>query len=253
MKEVETKSLNNENVDLNKDYMDDFWSTYRQHVHTLLAWGYADALEEIRSTEDEPEISGYIAEAIDDRFNSLDCPPWCDQISIRDDHPTPGKGRAGRKRLRPDIVFQSTGKKPRQLYHFEAKRLCGTKSANLYLGGGGLQRFLDGRYAGDNDEAGMIGYIQSDDIITWTKKLKATIDGDFRKKNKILLFSSPCDIRIIESFPLEWMSEHHRLSGKNITIYHVLLDCRPGASIGPEIATDPSTNKKKRSKKSSHL
>ncbi len=30
-------------MDLEEAYVDEYWSTYRQHIHTLLAWGYADS------------------------------------------------------------------------------------------------------------------------------------------------------------------------------------------------------------------
>jgi hypothetical protein len=227
MKDVAVDPSESQNVDMDQDYINEYWSTYRQHVHTLLAWGYVDSRDKIQTTPDEPAITGFIAEAIQTRLNALDCPQWCNQIAIHDDPPVPGQGRAGRKRLRPDIVFESVDKRPRPLYHFEAKRLGKRQGTNPYLGQDGIQCFLDGRYAQDYDEAGMLGYVQSEDISIWTGKLQKAIHKDFQSKNTILLFSTPCTVQIIEAFPQEWISKHSRPSGKNITIYHILLDCIP--------------------------
>ena len=135
-------------------YADQYWSTYRQHIHTLLAWGYADSRNRVQPKHDEPDITGF----------------------------------------------------------------------NDYLGEDGLQCFLRGRYAHESDEAGMLGYIQCDNISIWVERLQLAIDQSCQDKNEILLLSPQRNVRIVDAFPQEWMSKHDRHTGKSIVIHHILLD-----------------------------
>ncbi len=212
------------NVDLEEAYVDEYWSAYRQHVHTLLAWGYVDSCSKVQAKHDEPAITGFIAESIQDRLNAIDCPSWCDQIAIKDDPPISGGGRTGRRRWRPDLIFESVERKPRPQYYFEAKRLRRQQSINGYLGEDGLQCFLSGRYAIDSNEAGMLGYIQCDNMNTWIERLQLAIDQDYQDKNKMHLLSPQLNIQLVDAFPQEWLSKHKRHADKSITIYHLLLD-----------------------------
>lgn len=228
MQDAKPESSVNSGDDLASEHVDDYWSTYRQHVHTLLAWGYADALRRVQTSgQKEPDITGFMAEAIEDRFNSFDCPDWCNNISLKENHPVPGGGRAGNDRWRPDLIFESKERKPRPLYHFEAKRLNTQQSKSEYLGKDGLGCFLNGQYARDNSEAGMLGYIQSDDVNIWTERLQLAIEHSrLSKKNKLLVLSAPCAVQVIHSFPSEWISYHNRQTGTPITVHHILLDYR---------------------------
>jgi hypothetical protein len=208
-----------------EEVIDDYWSTYRQHVHILLAWGYADSRMKVLSSHEEPDITGFVAEAIQNRLNALDSPLWCDQITLSEDPPIPGGMRTGRKRWRPDLVFESVdGRRPRARYHFEAKRLRRSGSEKDYLGGEGLGCFLVGMYASECNEAGMLGYVQSDDLTIWAGKLRMAIDQDFQNGNVMFLLSPQQDVSIIDAFPYEWISEHKRQNGQTITVHHILLD-----------------------------
>jgi hypothetical protein len=231
MNEAEVESPIDNNTDLDEAYLDEYWSTYRQHVHTLLAWGYVDSRYRVRAKHNETDITGFIAEAIKSRLDNPDSPPWCDQIDIHDDPPIPGGGRTGRNRWRPDLIFESVERRPRPKYHFEAKRLRKLQSINDYFGEDGLQCFLSGKYARESDESGMLGYVQCDDISTWVKRLQLTIDQDSQGKNEFLLLSPQSNIQIVDEFPHEWMSKHSRYIGKSIVIHHLLLDYCITASI----------------------
>ena len=224
MNEVEEEL--SKNMDLDATYVDEYRSAYREHVHTLLAWGYADSRSKILVKYDEPAITGFIAEAIQDRLDAPDSPSWCDQIAIKDDPPIPGGGRTGRRRWRPDLIFESVEKRPRPKYHFEAKRLRKqlNKSIEAYLGVEGLQCFLSGRYASESDEAGMLGYVQCDDVNTWMDRLRSMIDQDCQSKNELFLLSPQCTVQVVDAFPLEWVSKHKRSTGRGIIVHHILLD-----------------------------
>jgi hypothetical protein len=209
---------------LEEEYIDEYWSIYREHIHTLLAWGYEDSRHRVQINHDETDITGFIAEAIQNRLDAPDSPLWCDQIVLKDDPPIPGGGRTGRKRWRPDLIFESVERRPRPKYHFEAKRLRKQRSLQDYLGEDGLLCFLSGRYAHESCEAGMLGYVQCDSVSIWVKRLQLAIDQDYQDKNVFLLLPPQCNIQVVDAFPQEWLSKHDRHSGKSIFIHHLLLD-----------------------------
>lgn len=237
MSDVEVEILQGQITNLDETYVDEYWSIYRQHIHTLLAWGYANSRNRVQTKHDETAITGFIAEAIQDILDDPDSPIWCNQIVIKDDPPIPGGGRTGRKRWRPDLIFESVERRPRPKYHFEAKRLRKQQSINDYLGEDGLQCFISGRYAHETDEAGMLGYIQRDNISIWVEKLQLAIDQDSQGKNEMLLSSPPCNIQVVDAFPHEWMTKHDRHTGKSIVVHHILLDYCIITSPGPTSAT----------------
>jgi hypothetical protein len=233
MQNGEVVPLEDKNATVEAIYADEYRSAYRKHVHKLLAWGYADSRHRVQVKQEEPDITGFIAEAIKDRLNDPDSPSWCDTIGIADDPPIPGEGRVGRGRRRPDLVFERTGRRPRPMYYFEAKRLYKSQSVKDYFGKDGLGCFIRGAYAQECSEAGMLGYIQSEDIDIWKWKLHVAMEKDFKTKNEILLLSPQCNIQIIDDFPQEWMSHHNRLTGKSIVIHHILLNYCIIASTDP--------------------
>ena len=92
-------------------------------------------------------------------------------------------------------------------------------------------------YASESDEAGMLGYIQCENINTWLVRLKVAIDQDHQDKNEMLLLPPQRNIQVVDAFPLEWISTHDRYTGKSIVIHHVLLDYRittPSDSTVPD-------------------
>ncbi|MFN8454825.1 MAG: hypothetical protein U0401_09185 [Anaerolineae bacterium] len=205
-------------------YFGPFTQKFRIQAHQLIAWGYQDALHEIRTCNgEETSITGFIAEAIDDRFCVLDCPRWCNHYSVHDDPPVKKEGRSGKGRPRTDIILRANFS-GRPAYVFEAKRLQKNRyEVGRYANEEGMGCFTSGLYASRYDEAAMIGYVQSGSLLYWQDKLKRKIEKD---KSKLRLRTSQRDAKVIDTFPLEWISEHERDSiGRPITIYHILLDC----------------------------
>jgi len=211
----------------NPQYFGVFFDWFRRQVHHLIAWGYQDALPRIQSVEiDETSITGFIAEAIQDRFRARDCPRWCSRYAIKDDPPVKTKGRSGRQRLRTDIIIECSRTPGRPEYVFEGKRLKKKGfGASKYVGTEGMGCFIDGRYASRYNEAAMLGYVQSDSVNHWQIRVRQSIE---RNAKSLLLKPPQRDVRVIDAFPLEWASEHERKGiARPITIYHILLDCRP--------------------------
>lgn len=201
-----------------------FSPAFRMHAHQLLAWGYQDAVQRIRVEDDEePSITGFIASAIEERFRAWDCPSWFRSIDALDERPQDMKGTAGKSRPRTDLVVRGTGR-GRPEYVFEAKRLSrGRREASEYVGSKGMGCFVSGYRASRYNEAGMLGYVQSDSLMYWRSEV-------CRKVNEIRdvleLTCDQWDVSVMSSFPVEWVSEHGRASvGRRIRVYHILLDC----------------------------
>jgi hypothetical protein len=68
----------------------------------------------------------------------------------------------------------------------------------------------------------MIGYIQSDNYEYWIKELQRKFT---ESNNGLSVIQQLKPIQVIASFPNEWMSQHDRLTGIPITVYHIFLDC----------------------------
>ena len=198
-------------------------SLFRRQVHQLIAWGHHSARHRIQSNnEEEPNITGYITEAIRARLVT-NSPPWCVYYFVHEDTPIAASGRSGRSRPRPDIIIETNlGERPE--YVFEAKRLRKHGfEANKYIDSDGMGCFVSGLYASRYDEAAMLGYIQSDSLIHWKDQVKKAIDENAKQ---LCLKSPQNDAAVIDDFPSEWVSEHDRISvGRSIAIYHILLDC----------------------------
>ena len=206
-----------------RKYFEAYSRSFRIQVHQLIAWGFKDARPRICSDDElEPSISGFIAEAIEDRLCS-GYTVWCHHYFVKDDPPQRTSGRSGRSRLRSDIIIQANFS-GRPEYVFEAKRLKRSGwGVDRYVGGEGIGRFLDGAYAARYGEAAMLGYVQSDSLGYWQKALKKAIEQGTRF---LFLRCLQHDKNIIDDFPLEWVSEHNRPAlGRPIDIYHILLDC----------------------------
>jgi len=211
-----------------KEYFGPFLPEFREHAHLLVYWGYEGARRKIQQPENdqdkEESITGFLAVAIEDRLDAFDRNDWCKYYSVHDNPPVETEGRSGKYRLQADLIIKSTSEGGPQ-YVFEAKRLKKNgHPVSVYTGSEGMGCFISGKYASRYDEAGMLGYVQSDCLAEWKDKVKRKIDQD--TTNLRLITCSQRDEQVICAFPLEWVSKHGRNSVmRPITIYHILLDC----------------------------
>lgn len=208
--------------------LDSIWRVYgdifRKDAHQLLAWGAEDARENLKPGQEETEITGYIAEAINNRLSSYDTAERFNRYCLKEDDPIPGENRSGKRRRRLDIVVECNFFRPRPLYIFESKRLCKRSHPIMnYIGEDGLQRFIRGIYAPQSSEVAMIAYIQSDSPGYWQKKLLQEFKG--RSKKSLKLKKMLTKKEVIPSLPYEWVSEHKRVRKAAITVYHIFLVC----------------------------
>jgi hypothetical protein len=214
-------------------WFQEYWPSFRQHVHELLAWGYEDAKSRITQNHEEEEITGFITEAIQNRLVTLDCPRWCEHYALKENNPVPGKGLTGKRRKVPDFIFELTVP-PRPEYIFEAKRLRIESSFREgYYFHKGLARFLREEYASRYLEAGMLGYLQCDTPNEWIERLKSYLQHDAEHDGKLHLKLPPHDVKVFPAFIQEWVSQHTRPTGNDIAIYHILFNCLPN-TLSPE-------------------
>lgn len=212
------------------------WNSYdqafREDAHQLIAWGYHDSRHRITSDSEETEITGFIVEAMEARLSAPDIDERFDRYCVKEDNPSPGEGRTGKRRRRMDVIVESSQRprnKHRPKFIFEAKRLRRPGYPIVkYVGDDGLKRFVYARYAADCPEMAMVGFIQSDDAIYWIGRLEEQFDNDttdeFKVREKLSKKS------IISDLPDEWGSGHLRTNGTPIAIYHILLNCTSTAT-----------------------
>lgn len=117
-------------------------------------------------------------------------------------------------RFKPsNIVVERSGVNPRPQFHFEAKRLYRSDSLAEYVGDDGMGCFLSGKYAKDEPDAGMIGYIQSETPEVWAARLRCRLAD-----------ASWTEHAFDASFSHSYRSAHLR-AGRSFELFHVLLAC----------------------------
>lgn len=202
------------------------WTVYetyfRRDALQLLAWGHEDARPKILNDLEEPDITGFISEAIDKRLMSFRTPARFDRYALKEENPVPGEDRTGKRRRRLDIVIERAQRGPRPRYVFEAKRLHRSgHTIKTYCGEKGLLRFIQGKYATEYPEAAMVGYIQSDTPAHWIEKLTEA----FAEDHELRISKDLNKEIVLESLTETWVSEHTRENLNPITLYHIMLVC----------------------------
>ena len=201
---------------------------FRKNAHLLINVGYGAGRAKVTTNEHKEEhITEFIVCGIKDWMRRSDCPSWCKYYSVHEEAPVSGKGSHGKSRPRTDIFIELGSRRERPEYVFEAKRLRANGfEAGKYTGVEGMGCFTAGIYAAGYDEAAMLGYVQSNTLIEWKKRVKKSI---MENAAGLYLQSAQYDEVVIPDFPLEWVSEHERHNGEGslVRIYHILLDCLP--------------------------
>ena len=202
----------------------EYRSVFRKQVFELLRRGYERLDPPDFQDSEEEDITGELIREIRNVIEDRLGPSWAQHYAIHDDPKINTPGRLGKRRLRLDIEFERTcaGKHPR--YPFEAKRLSSqTHEMGKYLGPDGLRQFLSGNYACEQNEAGMIGYVQSETPLDWARKAH----DKFVKNRKMLNLCFDGEWKPVDNlakFDNCYRSKHNRPPvGKSITLFHMFL------------------------------
>ena len=204
---------------------------YRQitlvRVHELLKLGYQRLDRVSCRTAHENDISGDLADSIEDVLD--DAPgdashEWMNRFSVHNEAPVRDPRRKGKRRRRVDIRIDSAMRRPRTRFAFEAKPLGTGHSVRKYLGHNGLGRFLRGEYARTEDTAGMLGYVQSDKPADWAERIGRTL-GESPVDYLVLPQGNWRRASLVDGLEHTYCSSHSRQTVNTpIDIYHTLLD-----------------------------
>jgi hypothetical protein len=193
-------------------------------VHHLLAAGYLRLERTLLRDQEEPAITGFLVREIRKYIESPEAPKWAHSFAVHDDPPIDFPGTAGKLRPRVDIEMERIQPGPRPRFQFEAKRLYTGTSVSEYLGKNGLRNFLSGRYAAEHEDAGMLGYVQTQPVHDWVARIEKRMEDNHKE---LLLddvtggaWQRRTDPGLESSF-----SSLHRRPGKSILIHHTFLTC----------------------------
>lgn len=202
----------------------DYQLVFRKHVFQLLKWGY-DRLDALQYQNwKEEDITSDLAGELDEILQDRSSPEWVGRYSVHEEKPITTSDRKGKKRQRLDIEIERVRRGRRPRYSFEAKRLCSnTHTIGVYLGSEGLGEFLSGNYAAEENEAGMLGYVQSDTAQVWSQKARDKF-RNYPDLVQVYAGGTWSDITILPDLDHCYCSRHQRLTvGRPITVYHLFL------------------------------
>lgn len=236
--------------EVNSDNAAAYYQCLLMHAHVILKMGYGRLDTSELHSADEEDITGLLAEAMNEALASPESPAWRCFYSVHEEPRVKSKKLRGKRRLRLDIQVEYTGgKRPR--FSFEAKRLRASdvNSIGKYFGEEGLGCFVLGLYANEDDEAGMLAYIQSDDHTHWANAIHAGLKRRV-KKCEWKTENGWVSIEVAEGLATTFKTIHTRtVMKKEIGIYHTLLEFLPAAvqpddgSAAPGVAASDSSNK----------
>ena len=200
----------------------DFRRVFRKRVHQLLKLGYDRLTPADCCGEQEETITGFLVKAIDAVLN-YPTEAWMRFFFVHEDPRVHDRLRKGRRRRRVDMRVDSSRSRPRTHFSFEAKRLGKAHPVSKYLGDEGMGRILTGTYARDDDEAGMLGYVQSGTLQKWADKIRSKLETDPSR------YSMPergrfSRVEIVDGLDHTYRSNHGRpFVGRPVSIFHTLL------------------------------
>ena len=208
---------------LSQEWEDWGWDSVRRDVFQLVAWGYKITESEIRQRELEEDITGLIRKGIRVKLDEELDPRFRLYFPANED-PVDDHGTFGKDRPRVDILIECSASFPRKRFRLEAKRCARKKYNSKYTIGWyaeGITAYVEGLYASDSEEAGLLGLVQSDTPSYWKSELSTHL-----KKDKTLSCLTPLtDVDLNPDLPHTSSSQHQRNNASEITLYHVFLDC----------------------------
>ena len=201
----------------------DYGVAFVRQAHALLAVGYAALVPPDYSGAEEEHITGSLVQAIDAALDDPNAPLWMRWFSVHEEPRLHDTHRKGKRRRRLDIRIDCLEARPRKRLPFEAKRLGPDHGVSLYLGQGGLGRFVNGRYAPRESLAGMLGYVQAGSPEDWADRIDKAMAR--RAAELHTLESSPWRKEwLVDELPHTYRSGHDRPSvGQAVEVYHTLL------------------------------
>jgi hypothetical protein len=203
----------------------DYVASFCRDALFLIVAGYERlvACDTDYSDTAEEHITGEISQQTEEYINRQDSPDWTKYYVVQEERRENVRGRKGKNRPRVDIAFVLAGRRPQRWMRFEAKRLGRPGfTVGKYLGKEGLGEFIAGNYAADDDTAGMLGYVQSDNCDYWAREISETIE---KKKQEVgLIERDQWQKAHFEYVDHCYKTRHNRPRIKReLLVYHLLL------------------------------
>jgi len=153
-------------------------TSFVSRSHRVLKMGYDHLDAASLASSEEEDITGELTRAMQEAVEDREAPGWAKNFWPSEEVRVQEDGRRGKRRRRIDIEIVQHQAGPRPRFRFEAKRLHSSASQQEYLGNDGMGCFLDGRYAREDDVAGMLGYIQQGSVDSHAAALQSALEGD---------------------------------------------------------------------------
>src|SRR5438105_842916 len=202
-----------------------YMKSFIEDAHRLVYLGYQRIGPQNHVSTAEEVITELIANAINQLIEDPRATPWMRRYIAIDDRRVSGTGGTGKSRPRVDIEIIYLQRYPRPRFHFEAKRLYRSDSVAEYLGKEGVGCLVNALYGRDSDDAGMIGYVQSDDCDSWADKIRASLERDAVKYGMVA-GTTWRSAAIINELRNCYQTDHERpVLRRNVRVTHMLLLC----------------------------
>ncbi len=159
----------------------DYEESFINRSHRIVSMGYARLDAPSFAEYQEEDITGEFTRAMQKAVQDQSAPRWAKHFWPSEETRIHDEQRLGKRRRRIDIEIMQHGANPRRRFRFEAKRLHDAASRSDYLGKDGLRCFLDGRYAREDEIAGMLGYVQEGSIQHQARLLAGALEAAPRK------------------------------------------------------------------------
>lgn len=209
-------------TDTRSDNKPVYQSSFVRHSHEVLKMGYDRLDSSAYSQHQEEDITGELVRSMQDALQDRNAPTWAKNFWAVEEARVNDLTRFGKRRRRIDIEIRKSQVGPRPRFRFESKRLNDTVSRRSYLGADGLGCFLEGRYANEDDIAGMLGYVQADSIESHALALEETIANN-RETYAVQEDGRWRSCRILDDLT-SFQTDHRRAGGlPGISLLHTLL------------------------------
>jgi len=201
----------------------DYRASFLRDAHRLIARGYARMTPSLLSKTEEEVVTEELVGAINEQIEAPGADTWMQRYDVVDDVHVRHPKRKGKKRPRVDIEILNVrpGRRPR--LHFEAKRLGRRHSVGQYVGRKGLGCIIAADYAREDDDAGMLGYVQSGTCDAWAPKLEKKLLEN-RKDHHLVDGSVWETSALTPELTHVFRTQHNRPSlARPVDVYHTLL------------------------------
>ena len=199
-----------------------YQTSFVTRSHSILWMGYERLDARSFAGSQEEDITGELTRALQCALQDPRSPRWAKNFWAQEETRVHGHERLGKRRFRIDIQIMQHGIARRPRFRFEAKRLHDTSSRSEYLGNDGLGCYLDGRYADDDEIAGMLGYVQQGTVKAHAESLAEALKAN-PETYRVTERGQWTEFQVVKTL-LTFRSIHKRLrSLPRIVLLHTLL------------------------------